>query len=136
MDAEVIQACPKLNFICSFRIGNGNCTDLAAGTKHGVTASHTPGCGATPVAEYTLGLVLALTRRITASYYSLKRGEWLSTKFRGVDLKGKTLGIVGLGPIGADMARLWAGVGMNLLGWTRTATADRAEYGLRLAALE
>jgi phosphoglycerate dehydrogenase-like enzyme len=80
--------------------------------------------------------MLALTRHIAASYYSLKHGEWLSAKFQGVDLKGKTLGIVGLGPIGADMARLGAGVGMPLLGWTRSATADRAQYGLRLVTLE
>jgi D-3-phosphoglycerate dehydrogenase len=136
MDAEVIQSCPRLKFICFFGIGYGNCIDVAAATKHGVTVSYTPGYGATAVAEYTLGLMLALTRHIAASYYSLKHGEWLSAKFQGVDLKGKTLGIVGLGPIGADMARLGAGVGMPLLGWTRSATADRAQYGLRLVTLE
>lgn len=136
MDAEVIQSCPKLKFICFFGIGYGNCIDVAAATKQGVTVSYTPGYGATAVAEYTLGLMLALTRHIAASYYSLKHGEWLSAKFQGVDLKEKTLGIVGLGPIGADLARLGAGVGMNLLGWTRTATADRAQYGLRLVTLD
>lgn len=78
--------------------------------------------------------MLALTRLIAASYYSLKHGEWPSANFQGVDLKGETLGIVGLGPTGADMARLGAGVGMTLLGWTRTATADRARCGLRLIA--
>jgi len=136
MDAEVIQSCPRLKFICFFGIGYGNCIDVAAATRHGVTVSYTPGYGATAVAEYTLGLMLALTRHIAASYYSLKHGEWLSAKFQGVDLKGKTLGIVGLGPIGADMARLGAGVGMPLLGWTRSATADRARHGLRLVTLE
>jgi len=136
MDAEVIQSCPKLKFICFFGIGYGNCIDVAAATRHRVTVSYTPGYGATAVAEYTLGLILALTRHIAASYYSLKHGEWLSAKFQGVDLRGKTLGIVGLGPIGADMARLGAGVGMKLLGWTRTPTADRAQHGLRLVSLE
>jgi phosphoglycerate dehydrogenase-like enzyme len=136
MDAEVIAACPKLKFICFFGIGYGNCIDVAAATKHGVTVSYTPGYGATAVAEYTLGLMLSLTRHIAASYYSLKHGEWLSAKFQGVDLKGKTLGIVGLGPIGADVARLGAGIGMKLLGWTRNATPDRAIHGLKLVALE
>ena len=136
MDAEVIAACPKLKFICFFGIGYGNCIDVAAATKHGVTVAYTPGYGATAVAEYTLGLLLSLTRHIAASYYSLKHGEWLSAKFQGVDLKGKTLGLVGLGPIGTDMARLGAGVGMNLLGWTRTATPDRAIHGLKLVPLE
>jgi phosphoglycerate dehydrogenase-like enzyme len=136
MDAEVIAACPKLKFICFFGIGYGNCIDVAAATKHGVTVAYTPGYGATAVAEFTLGLLLSLTRHIAASYYSLKHGEWLSAKFQGVDLKGKTLGLVGLGPIGADMARLGAGIGMKLVGWTRHATADRAIHGLTLVSLE
>jgi len=136
MDAEVIAACPKLKFICFFGIGYANCIDVAAATKHGVTVSYTPGYGATAVAEYTLGLMLSLTRHIAASYYSLKHSEWLSAKFQGVDLKGKTLGIVGLGPIGADVARLGAGIGMPVLGWTRNATPARAQHGLRLVALE
>jgi len=136
MDAEVIAACPKLKFICFFGIGYGNCIDVAAATKHGVTVSYTPGYGATAVAEYTLGLILGLTRHIAASYYSLKHGEWLSAKFQGVDLKGKTLGIIGLGPIGTDMARLGAGIGMRLVGWTRNASPDRAQHGLRLVSLD
>ena len=64
MDAEVIAACPKLKFICFFGIGYGNCIDVAAATKHGVTVSYTPGYGATAVAEFTLGLMLSLTRHI------------------------------------------------------------------------
>jgi phosphoglycerate dehydrogenase-like enzyme len=136
MDAEVIAACPKLKFICFFGIGYGNCIDVAAATAHGVTVSYTPGYGATAVAEYTLGMLLSLTRHIAASYYSLKHGEWLSAKFQGVDLKGKTLGLVGLGPIGADMARLGAGIGMKLVGWTRNAAPDRAVHGMKLVSLE
>ncbi len=136
MDAEVIQACPKLKFVCFLGVGYANCIDVAAATKQGVTVAYTPGYGATSVAEYTLGLILALTRHIAASFYSLKHGEWLSAQFQGVDLKSKTLGIVGLGPIGADMARLGAGIGMNLVGWTRSARPERAQHGLRFASLD
>jgi D-3-phosphoglycerate dehydrogenase len=136
MDAEVIAACPKLKFICFFGIGYGNCIDVAAATKHGVTVSYTPGYGATAVAEYTLGMLLSLTRHIAASSYSMRHAEWLSAKFQGVDLKGKTLGLVGLGPIGTDMARLGAGIGMRLLAWTRNAAPDRAVHGLRFVSLE
>jgi phosphoglycerate dehydrogenase-like enzyme len=136
MDAEVIAACPKLKFVCFFGIGYSNCIDVAAATKHGVTVSYTPGYGATAVAEFTLGLMLSLTRHIAASYYSLKHGEWVSAKFQGGDLKGKTLGIVGLGPIGADLARLGAGIGMSLLGWTRNPSPGRAPSGMRFVALE
>ncbi len=136
MDADVIQACAKLKFICFLGIGYANCVDVAAATKQRVTVAYTPGYGATSVAEFTLGLMLSLTRHIAGSYYSLKHGEWLSAKFQGVDLKGKTLGIVGLGPIGADVARLGAGIGMQMVGWTRHATPDRAQHGLRLVTLE
>jgi glycerate dehydrogenase len=136
MDAEVIAACPKLKFVCFLGIGYGNCIDVAAATTHGVTVSYTPGYGATAVAEFTLGLILSLTRHIAASSYSMHHAEWLSAKFQGVDLKGKMLGIVGLGPIGADMARVAAGIGMQLLGWTRNPTPERAPHGLRLVSLE
>lgn len=136
MDAEVIQRCAKLKFICFLGIGYANCIDIEAATKKGVTVTYTPGYGATSVAEYTLGLILSLVRHIAFSYYSVKHGEWDSARFQGVEIKGKTLGIVGLGPIGAEMARLGAGAGMNSLGWTRAATPDRAKHGLRLVSLE
>ncbi len=136
MDAEVIRACPKLKFICFLGVGYANCIDVAAATAHGVRVAYTPGYGATSVAEYTLGLILALARHIAFSYYSLKHGEWLSAKFQGMDLKGKTLGIVGLGPIGAEMARLGAGVGMRLVGWTRNPTPERATHGMTSVALD
>lgn len=136
MDADVLQACSNLKFICFLGIGYASCIDVAAATRQGVTVAYTPGYGATAVAEYTLGLILALTRHIAASSYSFKHGEWVPAKFQGVDLKGKILGIVGLGPIGVDMARLGAGIGMNLVGWTRNATQDRAQHGLRLVPLE
>lgn len=136
MDAEVIERCPRLKFICFLGIGYANCIDVAAATAQGVTVTYTPGYGATTVAEYTLGLILSLVRHIAFSYYSLKHGEWDSARFRGVELKGKTLGIVGLGPIGAELARLGTGVGMQVIGWTRRATPDRATHGLRLVALD
>ncbi len=136
MDAEVIAACPKLRFVCFLGVGYANCIDVAAATRHGVSVSYTPGYGATAVAEFTLGLMLTLTRHSAAASYSMHHAEWLSAKFQGVDLRGKTLGIVGLGPIGSDVARLGAGIGMHLLGWTRTATPDRAQHGLRLVSLE
>ena len=136
MDAEVIERCPKLKFICFLGIGYGNCIDVGAATRKGVTVTYTPGYGATSVAEFALGLILDLTRHIGFSYYSVKHGQWESMKFQGIEIKGKTLGIVGLGPIGDEMARLGAGIGMKVLGWTRNAGPDRAKYGLRLVSLD
>jgi phosphoglycerate dehydrogenase-like enzyme len=136
MDAEVIQGCPKLKFICFLGIGYANCVDVATATKQGVTVTYTPGYGATSVAEYTLGLILALTRHIAFAHDSMKRREWEPGRFQGIELKDKTLGIVGLGPIGNEMARLGRGIGMRTIGWTRNAAPERAQHGLILASLE
>jgi len=134
MDAEVIQSCPRLKFICFFGIGYGNCMTSQRPPNMGDRVLHA-GYGATAVAEYTLGLMLALTgisrHPITAS----STASGCPPNFRAWTSR-KTLGIVGLGPIGADMARLGAGVGMPLLGWTRSAAADRAQHGLLLVTLE
>jgi D-3-phosphoglycerate dehydrogenase len=136
MDAEVLAQCPRLRFVAFLGIGYASCIDIEAATRRGVVVSNTPDYGATSVAEHALGLILALTRHIAASYVSLREGRWEPGRFQGMELKGKTLGIVGLGPIGLEMARLGAGVGMALLGWTRRATPDRARHGLTLVAIE
>ena len=80
-------------------------------------------------------MILALTRHIATAYVSLKSGRWEPGGFQGMELHGKTLGLVGLGPIGQEMARLGAGIGMKLVGWTRNATPDRARHGLVLVPL-
>jgi len=136
MDAEVIQRCEKLKFVCFLGVGYASCIDVAAATKKGVTVAYTPDYGATSVAEFTLGLILSLVRHIAFSYLCLKNEGWETIKFQGRELKGKSLGIVGLGPIGTEVARLGAGIGMNVVGWTRNATPDRAKYGLRLVSLD
>ena len=71
-------------------------------------------------------MILALTRHIGQAFVSAREGRWEPGRFQGMELRGKTLGIVGLGPIGTEMARLGAGLGMRLIGWTRRAVAGRA----------
>lgn len=136
MDAEVIQRCEKLKFICFLGVGYSNCVDVAAATRKGVTVTYTPDYGATSVAEFALGMTLSLTRHIGFAYHSLQKGEWETIRFQGRELHGKTLGIVGLGPIGTEVARLGAGIGMKVVGWTRNARPERAKHGLRLVSLE
>ena len=80
--------------------------------------AYTPDHGATSVAEHALAMILALTRHVGAAFLSAREGRWEPGRFQGMELRGKTLGIVGLGPIGAEMARLGAGLDMRLLGWT------------------
>lgn len=136
MDEEVLARCPRLRFVAFLGIGYASCIDIEAATRRGIVVSNTPDYGATSVAEHALGLILALARHIAAAYLSLREGRWEPGRFQGAELRGKMLGIVGLGPIGQEMARLGAGVGMALLGWTRRATPDRARHGLVLVPLE
>jgi D-3-phosphoglycerate dehydrogenase len=136
MDAEVLRACERLRFISFLGIGYASCIDVAEATRRGVTIAYTPDYGATSVAEHALAMLLALTRHIGQAFVSAREGRWEPGRFVGMELRGKTLGLVGLGPIGSEMARLGAGLGMRLLGWTRRASPERAVHGLTLVPLE
>jgi len=136
MDAEVLRACEHLRFISFLGIGYNSCIDVAEATRRGVQVAYTPDYGATSVAEHALAMILALTRHVGQAYVSAREGRWEPGKFQGMELRGKTLGIVGLGPIGTEMARLGAGLGMRLIGWTRRPSPDRAPHGLTLVALD
>ena len=136
MDAEVLRACERLRFISFLGIGYGSCVDVAEATRRGVAVAYTPDYGATSVAEHALAMILALTRHVGPAFLSVREGRWEPGRFRGMELRGKTLGIVGLGPIGTEMARLGAGLGMRLLGWTRHALPARAVHGVALVSLE
>ena len=136
MDAEVLQQCPRLKFVCFLGVGYAKYIDVGAAYERGVTVTYTPGYGARGVAEYTLGLILCLIRHIASAHDSMQRGAWEPARFQGMELHGKILGIVGLGPIGAEMSRLGASIGMRTLGWTRNATPERATHGLTLVSLD
>jgi D-3-phosphoglycerate dehydrogenase len=136
MDAEVLRACDRLRFISFLGIGYASCIDVAEATRRGVGIAYTPDYGATSVAEHALAMMLALTRQIGPAFVSAREGRWEPGRFLGMEMRGKTLGLVGLGPIGTEMARLGAGLGMRLIGWTRRASAARAAHGLTLVSLE
>ena len=136
MDAEVLRACPRLRFISFLGIGYASCIDVEAATRQGITVANTPDYGSTSVAEHALAMMLALTRHVAAGDRSLREGRWEPGRLHGIELHGKTLGLVGLGPIGREMARLGLGIGMRVIAWTRRATPDRAPAGVELVALE
>jgi D-3-phosphoglycerate dehydrogenase len=136
MDAEVLRACPRLRFISFLGIGYNSCIDVAEATRRGMAVAYTPDYGATSVAEHALAMILALTRHLGPAFVSVREGRGEPGRFTGMELCDKTLGIVGLGPIGTEMARLGAGLGMRLVGWTRRASPQRAVHGLTLVALE
>jgi len=136
MDAEVLRACERLRFVSFLGIGYASCIDVDEATRRGVAIAYTPDYGATSVAEHALAMILAATRHIGPAFVSFREGRWEPGRFVGMELRGKTLGLVGLGPIGQEVARLGAGLGMRLIGWTRRAAPERARHGLALVSLE
>lgn len=136
LDAEVLRECRRLRFISFLGIGYASCIDVDTATRQGITVANTPDYGSTSVAEHALAMMLALTRHVAAGDRSLREGRWEPGRFHGIELRGKTLGVVGLGPIGLEMARLAIGIGMRVVAWTRRATAGRAPAGVEMASLE
>jgi phosphoglycerate dehydrogenase-like enzyme len=120
---RVVAACPRLRLISIWGTGTDN-VDLAACRERNVAVTNTPGVNANAVAEHTLGLMLAIARRIPALDAELRAGRWS----RGllVPLEGRTLGLVGLGSIGRRVATLGATFGMRILAWTWGPDGGRA----------
>jgi phosphoglycerate dehydrogenase-like enzyme len=130
LDEEALQHAPKLRMISILGTGTDN-VDLEAARKQGVVVTNTPGVGAPSVAELTLGLILAVARAIPLSDARLRRGEWQHVE--GPELVGKTLGVLGLGAIGARVAKLGHGLGMQVIAWTFSHDPERpARLGVQL----
>src|SRR5262249_6227407 len=102
--AEVLAKAPRLKVVGRAGVGLDN-VDLPAATAAGVLVMNTPGGNAVSVAEHTLGLMLALARSIPQATHSTRAGKWEKKKFMGTELRGKTLGVVGLGSIGREVVR-------------------------------
>jgi len=113
--ARVFEACPRLRLLSLWGTGTDH-VDLEAAARHGVAVTNTPGVSAVSIAEHTLALVLAVARRIPQVDRATRAGEW--ARGQSVELRGKTCGIIGLGAIGREFARLAAGIGMRVAAWT------------------
>ncbi len=116
VDAELIAAAPRLRVIGRAGIGVDN-IDITAATNAGVLVVNAPRANAVSAAEHTMGLILAQARNIAQADASLRGGKWDRKRFGGVELLGKTLGIVGLGRIGMLVAERAASFGMHLVGY-------------------
>jgi D-3-phosphoglycerate dehydrogenase len=110
------------------RAGAGMDTiDVDAATERGIIVMNTPGGNTTAVAEHTLALLLALARRVAVADATLKAGRWEKNRLQGVELLGKTLGILGLGRIGGEVARRALGFRMQVLAYDPYLTREAAE---------
>lgn len=134
--ADIIEAANKLKVIGRAGVGLDN-VDLPAATKKGVVAMNTPAGNTTSTAEHTMSMILALSRNIPQAVASVKSGKWERAKFTGVELYGKTLGIVGLGRIGSTVAKMAQGFGMKTIGYDPFLSAEiAAKNSIQLVDLD
>jgi D-3-phosphoglycerate dehydrogenase len=112
--AEVLAAGERLKVVGRAGVGVDN-IDVGSAKQRGVAVLNAPGGNVISAAELTLGLMLALARHIARADASIRRGEWERRRFQGTELYGKTLGLVGAGRIGSEVARRAAGFEMRVL---------------------
>jgi D-3-phosphoglycerate dehydrogenase / 2-oxoglutarate reductase len=113
-DAELLEKAGKLKAIARAGVGVDN-VDLAKSTENNVVVMNTPGGNTISTAEHTFGMMIALSRHISLGHQSLIEGRWDRKKFVGVELKGKTLGLIGLGRIGQAIAVRAQAFEMNVI---------------------
>src|SRR5438067_320096 len=112
--AELLEAAKRLRVIG--RAGAGVDTiDVEAATARGIVVVNAPGGNAVAAAEHTLALMFGVARRVAQADRSMKLGEWARSKLVGTELTGKTLGLVGLGRVGSEVARRALGLEMHVL---------------------
>jgi D-3-phosphoglycerate dehydrogenase len=136
VNKDVLAKAPRLRVIGRAGVGVDN-VDLPAATEAGVLVMNTPGGNAISVAEHTLALMLSMARSIPQATFSTKAGKWEKKKFLGNELRGKTLGIVGLGSIGREVAKRAKPFGMTVVGNDPYVSPQTAsDLGVELLPLE
>ena len=133
---ELMAHAPKLRVIGRAGVGVDN-IDAEAATRRGIVVMNTPGANAVAVAELTLGMMLALARKLPAANASMHAGKWEKKSLQGMELRGKTLGILGLGRIGLEVAKRAKSFGLEIIGSDPFVSAAVArENGIKLVSLD
>lgn len=127
VDSEVIEKAENLKIIGRAGIGIDN-IDVEAATRKGVMVANVPESNIISAAEHTMAMLMAVARNIPEANISLSGGEWNRSAYQGVELYGKTLGIIGLGRIGALVAERALGFGMKLAGYDPFISAQKAKH--------
>lgn len=136
VDAEAIAAAPGLKVIARAGVGLDN-VDIKAATRAGVMVVNAPTSNIVSAAELTVGHILGLARNIPAAHSALKNGEWKRSRYTGVELYAKKVGIIGLGRIGALVAARLQGFDMEILAYDPYVTSARAaQLGVKLVTLD
>ena len=135
-DAQLLQHATKLRVIGRAGVGVDN-IDLDAATHKGIAVMNTPGANAVAVAEQTLGMMLAMARHLCRADAQMHAGKWEKKSLQGSELRGKTLGIVGLGRIGMEVARRARAFAMEIIAHDPfVSVAVAKEQGIRLSSLD
>lgn len=124
--SEIINAAKNLKVIGRAGSGLDN-VDRAAATKKGIVLMNTPGGNTITTAEHSIALMVALARQIPQATISMKAGKWEKKKFMGVELFNKTLGIIGIGNIGSQVAKRAQGLAMNVIAYDPFLSEDKAK---------
>src|SRR6478736_5420300 len=131
---KVLEAAPKLRVVGRAGVGVDN-VDVEAATQRGVVVMNTPAGNTITTAELTFTMLLSLARKVPQAHGTMKAGEWNRKAFQGVELYGKTLGILGMGRIGSEVARRAIAFGMRVVAYDPYLTEDRAKaIGAEFAA--
>ncbi|HXT38504.1 MAG TPA: phosphoglycerate dehydrogenase [Candidatus Angelobacter sp.] len=123
---KVIEAAPRLRVVGRAGVGVDN-VDVEAATQRGIVVMNTPGGNTISTAELTFSMLMALARKIPQAHASMKAGEWNRKEFQGVELCNKTLGILGMGRIGSEVARRAIAFGMRVLAYDPFLALSRAK---------
>ncbi|MEQ9619451.1 MAG: phosphoglycerate dehydrogenase [Deltaproteobacteria bacterium] len=136
LTSDLIEAGKNLKAIGRAGIGVDN-VDVEAATRKGIVVMNTPEANAITTAEHTVTLMLSLARQIPQAHASLKAGKWERSKFKGIEIYGKTLGCIGLGNIGKLVAERAIGLKMNVIAYDPFLSKDAAEkLGVELVSLD
>ncbi|MGH8888386.1 MAG: phosphoglycerate dehydrogenase [Acidothermaceae bacterium] len=136
IDAEAIAAAPKLKVVARAGVGLDN-VDVKAATAAGVMVVNAPQSNIVSAAEQAIALLFAVARRTPLANASLKSGEWKRSKFTGVEILDKTVGVVGFGKIGQLVAQRLAAFGTTIIAYDPYVQPARAaQYGVRMVTLE
>jgi D-3-phosphoglycerate dehydrogenase len=136
VDDALMEKAPKLRVIGRAGVGVDN-IDAEAATRRGIVVMNTPGANAVAVAELTIALMLALARKLPTANSTMHAGKWEKKSLQGAELRGKTLGILGLGRIGLEVAKRARGFGLEIVGSDPFVSAAVArENGISLLPLE
>jgi len=134
--AEIIEAATNLKVIGRAGSGLDN-VDKAAASKKGIVVMNTPGGNTVTTAEHTIAMLFSVARMIPQATASMKAGKWEKKKFMGVELYNKTLGIIGLGAIGGQVAKKAQGLEMNIIAYDPFLSEEKAqEMGIRKGSLD